>query len=271
MIMKEEFIYCPLENCTDILWIDMAGKSICDGSYSISRQKSEVYVLEYVLEGTGTIIHNGHKYTASAGEMYLLHKGAQHQYYSSKEAPWVKIWMNLKGTLMEHLLEVYPIERIVYPGDGQILDCFHSFHLELTSGKSPQEIQKACALLLHGIISAAYFGTLSLQQQEPDEALKIKRYLDQHVLDSVTLEDLCRHFFKSKAQIIRQFKKKYGITPYAYLLDIKLQYAKKLLSHTNVSIKEIAARLQFADEHYFSTYFRQVEKVSPSQYRSNSQ
>jgi AraC family transcriptional regulator, arabinose operon regulatory protein len=269
--MKEEFIYCPLENCTDILWFDMAGKSFCDGSYSITRQKSEVYVLEYVLSGTGTILHNGQKYTASAGEMYLLHKGAQHQYFSSKETPWVKIWMNLKGSLIEHLLEVYPLEHVVYPVDEQILECFQAFHQELTSRKPPQEIQKSCALLLHTIISAAYFSNLALLQQEPDEALKIKRYLDQNVLNSITLEDLCSHFFKSKAQIIRQFKKKYGMTPYSYLLDIKLQYAKKLLTHTNIPIKEIAARLKFADEHYFSTYFKQVEKVSPSLYRSNSQ
>lgn len=270
-MMKEEFIYCPLETCTDILWIDMAGKSICDGSYNITRQKSEVYVLEYVLSGTGTILHNGQKYTASAGDIYLLHKGAKHQYFSSKEAPWVKIWMNLKGTLMEHLLEVYPLEQIVYSGGSHILECFHAFHQELKSGSPPQEIQKSCALLLHQIISAIYFDTLTLQQQEPDDALKIKRYLDQHILSSVTLEDLCGHFYKSKAQIIRQFKKKYGITPYSYLLDIKLQYAKKLLVQTNVSIKEIALRLKFADEHYFSTYFKQVEKVSPSFYRSNSQ
>ena len=271
IMMKEEFIYCSLENYTDILGIEMAGKSFCDSSYQIARQKSDIYVLEYVLSGSGTIIHNGQRYTASAGEVYLLHKGAQHRYFSSKEDPWVKIWMNLKGTLMEHLLEIYPIDQIVYPGNELLLNYFNSFHQELTSGKPPQEIQKSCALLLHGIISSLYYGTLSMHQQEPDDALRIKRYLDQHVLDSVTLEELCNHFFKSKAQIIRQFKKKYGITPYSYLLEIKLQYAKKLLTQTNTSIKEIASRLQFADEHYFSTYFKEVEKISPSSYRSNSQ
>src|SRR5262249_27175990 len=149
-----------------------------------------------------------------AGDMYLLHKGTQHRYYSSKEDPWVKIWMNLKGSLLEHLLEVYPLEQVVYPGSQQILDCFHTFQQELSSGKPSEEIQKTCALLLHRIISDVYYNTLSSQQQETDDALKIKRYLDQHVLDSITLEDLCSHFYKSKAQIIRQFKKRYGITPY---------------------------------------------------------
>lgn len=267
--MYEDFIYCPSENCTDILWIELAGKSFCDHSYRIERQKSEAYVLEYVLSGTGVILHNGKKSTASAGEVYLLRKGARHLYYSSKENPWVKIWMNLKGTLLEHLLEVYPLEQVVYPGDPKILEAFEAFHAELRSGNNPQVIQKNCALLLHQIISTIYYNTLAAHHQEPDDPLKIKRYLEQHVLDAVSLEELSGSFFKSKAQIIRQFKREYGITPYAYLLQIKLQYAKKLLVHTNVSIKEIAARLNFADEHYFSTYFKQVEKVSPSQYRLN--
>ena len=268
--MREEFIYCPSENCTDVLWIDLAGKSYCDGSYNITRQKSDAYILEYVLKGTGTIIHNGQSYTASAGEMYLLHKGAQHRYFSSRENPWIKIWMNLKGTLVEHLLQVYPLEQVVYPADNQIMDCFHAFHQELSSGRPPQEIQQNCALLLHRIISATYFNSLSMHKQKPEDALKIKRYLEQHILDAVNLEDLCSYIFKSKAQVIRQFKKAYGMTPYAYLLDIKLQYAKKLLTQTTLPVKEIAAKLNFADEHYFSTYFKQVEKVSPSCFRSNS-
>ncbi len=266
--MREDFIYCPPENCSEILWIDLAGTSFCDGSYVISRQKSDTYILEYVLQGSGTILYDGHTYTASAGEFYLLHKGSRHQYFSSKEDPWIKIWMNLKGTLIEHLLHVYPLEQVVYPVDKEMLDYFQSFHRELISGKSPQEIQQNCALLLHRIISGIYFSSLSLHKQEVDDALKIKRYLEQHILDTVTLEDLSNHIFKSKAQVIRQFKKAYGMTPYAYLLDMKQQYAKKLLTQTNLPIKEIASRLNFADEHYFSTYFKRVEKLSPSQYRS---
>lgn len=265
--MNEDFIYCPSVNCTDMLWIDLAGTSYCDGSYIITRSKSKIYVLEYVLEGTGTIIHNGRKYTASAGEVYILHKGADHRYYSSKDYPWVKIWINLKGTLIEHLLEVYGIDQVVYPGSQQILDYFRAFHNELASENQPWELQNKCAILLHKIISSVYFNSQALYRRQPDDASRIKRYLDQHALDSVSLEELCRCFYKSKAQIIRIFKKKYGITPYAYLLKIKIEYAKKLLAHTQVPVKEIAARLNFADEHYFSTYFRQVEKVSPTAYR----
>jgi AraC family transcriptional regulator of arabinose operon len=267
--MHEDLIYCPSVNCSDMLWIDLAGTSYCDGSYIITRSKSEIYVLEYVLEGTGIIIHNGRKYSASAGEVYILHKGSNHSYYSSKDDPWVKIWINLKGTLIEHLLEVYGIDQVVYPGNTQILDYFKAFQNELVSEKQPWELQSKCAILLHKIISSVYFNSQPSDHRQPDDASRIKRYLDQHALDSVSLEDLCSCFYKSKAQIIRIFKKKYGITPYAYLLNVKIEYAKKLLAHTQIPVKEIAARLNFADEHYFSTYFRQVENVSPTSYRIN--
>lgn len=268
--MKEEFIYCPPEDSTDILGFDMAGTSYCDGSYGIIRPKSELFVFEYVLSGTGTIFHNEQKYTASAGEVYFLQQGVSHRYFSSAEDPWVKIWFNLKGTLPQHLLEVYPLDQVVYPGTEQLEEYFHAFHGELASGRPPQEIQQSCALLLHRIISATYYNSLSEPRQESDDAFKIKRYLNQHILDTVDLSDLCGHIFKSKAQVIRQFKKAYGITPYAYLLDIKLQYAKKMLTQTNLPVKEIASKLNFADEHYFSTYFKQIEKLTPSMFRTNS-
>lgn len=267
--MKEEIIYWSSENKNPILNIDLAGISYCDGSYEIKRKKSDTYVLEYVLQGTGSIIHNGVIFTASKGDFYVLKKGDCHHYYSSKENPWIKIWMNLNGTLIEHLLEVYPLEHIIYPSSNQILELFKDFHSLLVSQKNSHSLPQACTNLLHQIISSVYFATQPTNPSLSVDAFVIKNYLEEHIFSSVTLSELSRLIYKSEAQVIRLFKKAYGITPYAYLLNIKIEYAKTLLIHTNVPIKEIALRLHFADEHYFSNFFKQCENVSPSQYRNN--
>lgn len=81
--MNEHFIYCSKDNDNDMLFVELAGTSFCDGSYSISRKKSDVYVIELILEGTGTIIHNEKSYTASKGDFYILKKGDDHYYFSS--------------------------------------------------------------------------------------------------------------------------------------------------------------------------------------------
>jgi len=265
--MREEFIYCSNDFCPDILTVELAGISYCDGTYKITRRKSDIYVLEYIIKGSGIIIDNGKEYTASENQVYLLKKGLPHRYFSSDEDPWVKIWMNLKGSLMDNLLEIYPLNEIVYSADHEIPEYFNRFHEELKSGKSAEEIHKNCSLLLHRIIMNLYYRSVAAKHQDNNDAARIKQYLEQHVLDNVSLEELSGVFYKSKAQIIRHFKKAYGITPYAYLLDLKLRYAKKLLVHTNLQIKEIGERLNFADEHYFSNCFRKAENISPSRYR----
>ena len=72
---------------------------------------------------------------------------------------------------------------------------------------------------------------------------------------------------RSESQTIRIFKRAYGVTPYAYLLEKKLDLAGQLLRDTNLSVREIAEKLSFADEYYFSNVFKKKTGVSPSVYR----
>ena len=72
---------------------------------------------------------------------------------------------------------------------------------------------------------------------------------------------------RSESQTIRIFKDAYGITPYAYLIEKKISLAKKLLTGTNLTVKEISEKLAFADEYYFSNLFKQKVGTSPSSFR----
>ena len=71
--------------------------------------------------------------------------------------------------------------------------------------------------------------------------------------------------------MIRIFKKIYGVTPYEYLIELRLQTAKILLKDTNLTIKEIADKLVFFDEHYFSSIFLKKVGVRPGVYRKSSE
>ena len=60
----------------------LCGTSYCDSLYKINRPKSKFGTMEYVIAGSGTIYLNGKKYTASAGDTYLLPPNADQFYYS---------------------------------------------------------------------------------------------------------------------------------------------------------------------------------------------
>ena len=97
--------------------------------------------------------------------------------------------------------------------------------------------------------------------------VEMKDFLNTQIMTKFHIEDLCKHISKSESQTIRLFKKAYGITPYTYVLEKKIAMAKNLLSDTNLSIKQIASKLCFADEYYFSNIFKEKSGSTPTEYR----
>ena len=64
------------------------------------------------------------------------------------------------------------------------------------------------------------------------------------------------------------FRKKYGITVIAYLNQIRLEEAQKLICDTELSFKEIACECGFYDQNYFSKQFSEKYGCSPTTFRT---
>ena len=93
------------------------------------------------------------------------------------------------------------------------------------------------------------------------------RVLARGLYERTDAAETAGQIYRSPSQAIRIFKREYGMTPIDYLLGQRVETAKLLLRNTNLQVKEIAYRLCFADEHYFSNYFRKRVGVTPGEYR----
>ena len=67
--------------------------------------------------------------------------------------------------------------------------------------------------------------------------------------------------------INRKFKAETGQTIFSYLSDVRISWAKMLLTSGNIPIKEIAIRIGFEDIYYFSNFFKKQTGYSPTQYQ----
>jgi two-component system, response regulator YesN len=117
-----------------------------------------------------------------------------------------------------------------------------------------------------------------ITEVRPDEAVvsgaaiaEVKKYLDDHFAEKITLEKLGSIFYLSPQYISNRFKEVYDISLIEYVTRLKLQKAKTLLIQTGQSVSEIAYGLGFSSEAYFSKVFKKHEEVSPKNYRDKFQ
>ena len=265
--MKEEIQYFVTPTRPEPFTIEMCGTSYCDGSYFLHRTHAEIAVIEYVEQGTGTVrIGQNISFSANAGDVYLLPKGANHFYFSDNHTPWIKHFFNIKGRLVDHLLAAYQLDGKYLLHCPKALPFFVKF-LQTASLPIPrEEAFDRCAVILQQLFAFLY--RVCLQQPEAfSDADLIKNYLDQNLSRLVTIRELAALIHRSPDYTIKIFKQKFQQTPYQYFLHQKMEAAKQLLLNTSLQIQEISNQLGYEDAHYFSNLFKQRWGVSPRMYQ----
>lgn len=96
----------------------------------------------------------------------------------------------------------------------------------------------------------------------------IQLYLGENYQQSLSLSDLASRFFLSENYLCELFKKHTGDTILNFLKKVCLQNACRLLKESNLSIKEIAAKVGFSDYSYFGRIFRNSMGQTPDSYRA---
>ena len=109
--MREDFIKIPVTGTDLPFFITTAGTSYCDGTYKIVRKNSKLACIEYIIKGSGTININGKIYCPKEGQSYFLPPGTDHEYFSSSDNPWEKVWVNVSGELVNLLTKIYRIDK----------------------------------------------------------------------------------------------------------------------------------------------------------------
>lgn len=249
-------------------YIEMAGITYPDPNYHITRKKSYIHCFEYVISGGGIVTVNGTTNYPSEGDLYILPKGTDHDYRSLPDNPFEKIWFNISGSLCDELIHVYGIAGTLVVKCGNVYPLFREF-LDVCENKelSLNEIYSRCSLVFHKlIIRISENITFHKNGNFNSIAADIKSYIDRNIYEKLSIDSVSKYIGLSASQLSRVFKKAYDITPYEYILTRKIETAKLLLKNSSLTVKEIAYRLNFADEHYFSNIFLQKTGVRPKKF-----
>ena len=95
-------------------------------------------------------------------------------------------------------------------------------------------------------------------------------YIHTNYQTTITLDDLCRILRTNRTTLNNQFKARVGFTALQYLSDYRIRIAKETLTHTNLTLAEIADACGYKYDTYFIKQFTKSVGISPTEYRQRN-
>jgi AraC-like DNA-binding protein len=92
-----------------------------------------------------------------------------------------------------------------------------------------------------------------------------RSYICEHFRDDISIDDLAQLVSLSRYHFIRAFRTAFGMPPHAYINQMRLQHARKLLIEGR-SVSDAAAESGFYDQSRLSRLFKRVYGVTPARY-----
>ncbi|MBI3520205.1 MAG: helix-turn-helix domain-containing protein [Bacteroidetes bacterium] len=107
-----------------------------------------------------------------------------------------------------------------------------------------------------------------LKDHRDEEIKKAQLFIEKHVSEKISIEDLASQFFIGRRNFDRRFIKATSNTPVEYMQKVKVEAAKRKLETSRESVDEIMYSVSYSDNKAFRTVFKRVTGLSPLEYRN---
>lgn len=113
----------------------------------------------------------------------------------------------------------------------------------------------------------AYLAEAEAPDEDQERIRKVISYIQDHLDQDLRRNELAEYVHLNPEYLSKYFKKQTGYLLKDYILLEKMKLAKQLLANTNLSITMVATRVGFFNFSHFSKVFKQLEGMTPGDYR----
>jgi AraC-like DNA-binding protein len=143
---------------------------------------------------------------------------------------------------------------------------FNRFYAVLTASGADQLRRQCAAVTFFEQVQSCLDPAAIVEREANRKLQRAAEFISDNCTGALKLEDICAAADLSPSYLIRAFKKRYGMTPHAYLLNRRIQLARGLLKGGG-GIADVALEVGFSDQAHFQRTFKQFLAATPGQYR----
>lgn len=268
--MMEKDPLTGLLHITDIGYYPKASHHFRQRNPPISQ-----HVFIYCMAGSGWFEIDGTRHEVAENQYFILPAGVPHTYAASETDPWTIYWAHFSGSRSALFVPDDPAPQTVAPGiDSRItnrINIFEEVFNTLNDSFSIENIRYAVSAFHHFLESMRYFRLyrkVNNQKHDSDVVESTIHFLTENIERRLTLAEIADYSGFSLSYLSAMFKERIGYSPLTYFNLLKIRKACELLDTTPMKLNQIAFKLGFDDQFYFSRLFSKIMGIPPKAYRA---
>ena len=274
MVNSDRVLYTPSAFAkNNLMYLQEIGHLQALSTHTSKRSRLSSFLFFYVQSGSGTLTYEDSSYALSAGDCVFLDCRKTYSHQTSEDL-WHLQWTHFDGPNLKEIHAKFigendsPVFRPLYVNVYEnILNELQELTALENNVRDMFISEKLSGLLAQIMNDCQNRDSYKIIPQKSLVLVEIKKYLDEHFCDKITLEELSKLFYIDKYYLTRRFKQHYGTTVNTYLQQQKITHSKHLLRFSDLSVEQIANECGIDDPNYFARLFKKIEGITPGEFR----
>ena len=246
----------------------------------------------YILEGKGKLVADSFEYQLKPNTAVLLKSGTPYQFLIEQRIKLLAVNFDYTQSSRDNADEIKPVgvkdfiktnilEEVCFSEcdllnfpviKHNVIHIYEKVNLiDETFSKKEIYFNEKCSSALKDVIIEIIKRSVFESDEITDKVSRALDYINENYSKNITNKQISDVVNYHPYHLNRLVKEYTGYTVHQYLMNRRLEHAKKYLSTKNYSIAEIAERCGFSSSYHFSNIFKQKFDCSPNHYRKYKQ
>lgn len=263
---SEIFFHTPSEFAKKALYcLHDFGWFYCNNKYVVERENYNNYLMMLIKKKSMTIRCRNQEFQAPKNTLVFLNCHQPHMYRANDSLFFE--WFHFSG------ISSQPYFDLLFEKHGCIFSVENNFVIPecmsqiVHMAEKPTVNEHFISMNIHRImyeLNELTNETTDIQEKIIKQTLA---YIESHFNADIKLKEIAHHVNLTPFHFSRVFKKYTGYSPYEYIINFRINHAKKLLQNTNIPVKEISIISGFNSETHFMTTFKKHTNLTPKHFR----
>ncbi len=249
-------------------YLAFCGHYFCQKGYDINRPSYEPMLLAHINDGQMFLEYDDQHYELTADSMFIIDCQRPHRYYAGDYVNFV--WAHMAGgdslEICHDIIDKFgPVVRNAH--SSVIKENLMSIISHFRNDQVPSGYQISADL--YSCLCHFYPQSHVDVRMDKNELINVSiEFMKFNLAADINLDSIAGSVHLSKHYFSRLFRQHTGTSPYDYLIKLRMDLAKHLLTTTDLPVHEVAYQVGYKSDMGFSIAFTEKVGCPPGQYRS---